>query len=277
MLESAGDPNVSQPPVQRRWVRWLLWPVAGLLAVTLLPWLLCMALIEIRCVPIRQAGGRVGFGPPLIYNELAYSGQYPQWVGSLCRSRVGHWYFQQFPVAYTVDLRYVRDPARLERGLEGAAAFRHLRQLTLYMSAVRDEHLAGLQDNFPELTHLSINETNITDDGIRHLRGHTSLEYVNVQRTKITDEAVADLATLPRLKELAIAETRVTSVEAIRKSRPMCRIHGVLNVAKRCKGCNKLLGECRCPERQRRGWTPPVLDAAGLERPVSEGDQTPGR
>ena len=236
--------------VVRRLLRcWWFWTFIAPAVALVLPVVIHNGLMEYRCRQIRAAGGGgVSFGSPPTPYELEQKFRLP--ISRLCRWKPVAWYREQFPVAYGVNLRGVRDPEDVEKALDAAKHFPYLLKLDLYQSAVRDEHLERLAIACPRLTHLLINETEITDRGMQHLRNMRWLELVNVQRTAITDESVAVLADLPRLKELAVGETGITSVDAIRARRPMCRIHTTLLYATRCPVCRQLLNECRCRKDQ---------------------------
>jgi hypothetical protein len=176
-------------------------------------------------VRISELGGTTVTGPAPIYHKLAYTTRLPEFVRYACASKLGRWIFCQFPVIYAVDLRRVRDKQAVESALQIAKEFDHVTELVLYQSAVTDEHLAILKTGFPKLERLKINETKITDVGIRHLRNLPELQLINAQRTAITNGSVSDLAAIRRLKELNIAETQITSVQPIRDAHPMCYIN----------------------------------------------------
>jgi eukaryotic-like serine/threonine-protein kinase len=108
-------------------------------------------------------------------------------------------------------------------------------EIVLDGSSVRDDDLAVLR-YAPQLTLLSLANTNLTDSAIVHLQplqelrwlslaqtrissrslpalAHLAkLNYLNLQETLITDEGLEQLAAHPRLKTLVIADTEVGDV-----------------------------------------------------------------
>lgn len=173
---------------------------------------------------IDRLGGSTVAGPPLLYRKMKADSRYPEFVRIALNSNFGSWVFDQFPVVYSVDLRRIRDPEKVDRGLEIAAEFGSVLELVLYQSAVTDAHLAKYLHSFPQLLRLKLNETTITDAGIAHVRNLPELELLNVQRTALTNAAVPDLAAVSKLGELDIAETKITDVDAIRHAHPRCKI-----------------------------------------------------
>jgi len=174
---------------------------------------------------IARLGGSTSTGSHPVYAKLAYDTRTPKLIRDACTSEFGRWVFSQFPVVYSVDLRGLRDRDAVESALHIAKNFDHVTELTLYQSAVTDDHLAILGAGFPRLERLKINETAITDAGVTHLRDLPELRMINAQRTALTNAAVGDLAAMRWLRELDIAETRITSVKQIRDAHPMCFIN----------------------------------------------------
>jgi hypothetical protein len=227
---------------KRRWVRWPL-----LIAVVLsLVAFAYRGSTTRRIALIRELGGVVRTGPRPIFYDLTAPRRSPSVFQGVLKSKAVTWVFQQFPVVYGIDLRGVKDAKDVGTALEAARGFEHLHELTLYQSGVTDEHLAILSTGFPSLTHLKINETAITDEGIRHLRDLPALQLVNAQRTAITDAAVPDLAAIRRLKELSIGETGITSAQAVQESHPECRIYSEFVHTTRCRACMQMLNYCVC-------------------------------
>ena len=173
---------------------------------------------------IYRVGGHTVTGPPPIYSDLAYTAKTPTNIRALCTSRLGHWLFSQFPVIYAVDLRGVSEPDAVAEALQIAASLDHVTELILYQSAVRDEHFGIVATGFPQLRSLKVNETSIGDSGIAHLSGNVTLLQLNLQRTAITNTCVQSICRMPHLKELNVAETRITSLEQLRKTNPACYI-----------------------------------------------------
>ncbi len=205
-----------------------------------------------RCTRIEQLGGSVRTGPRLIYHDLANSMRTPKAIRDACRSRFGEWAFGQLPVIYSVDLRGMKNPDDVEAAMQVARSCEHLRELTLYQSAVTDAHLARMPGGFRSLAGLKINETAVTDAGVRHLRKLPSLQMVNAQRTALTDAAVPDLAKIRRLKDLVIFDTSITSVDEIVKKNPSCHISFRFLQVTRCPTCSQRLRYCKCRKQAAR-------------------------
>ena len=68
------------------------------------------------------------------------------------------------------------------------------------------EHLKGLTS----LQTLKLNDTQITDAGLEHLKGLTELKYLNVNETKITDTGLMYLKGLTNLQGLDLTDTTIT-------------------------------------------------------------------
>jgi hypothetical protein len=74
---------------------------------------------------------------------------------------------------------------------------------------LENDHLRWIA-NFTELTDLSLEATQITDQGIAHLAKLRKLEWLNLYRTKVGDESLRVLSEMKSLRHLPIGETRVT-------------------------------------------------------------------
>ena len=77
-----------------------------------------------------------------------------------------------------------------------------------------------------EIDHVGLFGTPITDAGLVHLKGLTSLQDLNLSGTKITDVGLAHLAGLTSLRPLRLHNTQITDAGAakLRKALPDCRI-----------------------------------------------------
>ncbi|UCE48112.1 MAG: hypothetical protein JSW47_21255, partial [Phycisphaerales bacterium] len=95
-----------------------------------------------------------------------------------------------------------------------------LEALSLQSTQVTDEGLAHLKD-MSSLKELLI-PRQITDDGLVHLKGLTSLEKLIIYSTDITDVGFAHLKNLSSLKSLTLFSPRVTpaAVEQLAKDLP---------------------------------------------------------
>ena len=67
-------------------------------------------------------------------------------------------------------------------------------------------HLAGLTS----LQGLGLSNTEITDAGLVHLSGLTNLQRLRLSNTEITDAGLVHLSGLTSLQRLALSETQVT-------------------------------------------------------------------
>ncbi len=74
---------------------------------------------------------------------------------------------------------------------------------------VTDEDLAYLA-SIPWAQNLSLGRTEITDAGLRHLAGHSELEWVDVAYTKVGDAGLANLKAAKGLNHLIAEHTQVT-------------------------------------------------------------------
>lgn len=63
---------------------------------------------------------------------------------------------------------------------------------------------------FPNLTHLHLQNTDISDIGLQYLTGLSNLEYLNLYGTAITDQGIQELAALTNLRKLFVWQTHVT-------------------------------------------------------------------
>jgi hypothetical protein len=70
----------------------------------------------------------------------------------------------------------------------------------------------------PDIKHLRLRGTLVTDAGIKHLTRLRSLEFLDLENTRVSDGALAHLAGLPRLEYLDLSGTRVTDIGVLRLS-----------------------------------------------------------
>lgn len=205
---------------RRRIVRCLLWSSLGIL----LPIIGYSGILKYQVWKIESLGGTVKSWHSPLQQDLQ-AGRYSQLAKTVSSSALAEWIFQQFPCVHSIDFRNVDQPQAVTSMLKIAANFPRLRELILYRSAVNDQHLATLEQGFQHLHWLSLNETNITDAGIQHLRNLPRLQQLNLQHTNITNRSVTDLAAIPRLKELSVGETGVTNIQPILNAHPGCWVN----------------------------------------------------
>jgi hypothetical protein len=80
-------------------------------------------------------------------------------------------------------------------------------------------HLQGLKE-------LKLAGARITDAGMKELANLTGLQLLDLSRTKVTDAGLKELANLQALRRLELANTPVTDagIEELRKALPECGI-----------------------------------------------------
>ena len=93
--------------------------------------------------------------------------------------------------------------------LEQIAKLPRLRVLNLEGSEVSDDGLKLLK-GLRGLRKLNLWQTRITDTGLRELQGLTKLRELNLQETRIADAGLRELQTLSELQELNVERTGIT-------------------------------------------------------------------
>ncbi len=125
-------------------------------------------------------------------------------AGSWIRNLAGEEYFTNI---YTIGLYSSRvGDADLSRLAAFPGTFAHLRRLSLENTNLTDAslvHVRGLR----HLRRLSLHGTGITDGGLQHLRDLPSLEVLNLGSTKISDRGLAHLCRLRTLQVLILDNT----------------------------------------------------------------------
>jgi len=71
-----------------------------------------------------------------------------------------------------------------------------------------------------------LSDTQITDAGLEHLKGLTSLQWLDLRYTQITDTGLEHLKGLTSLQWLELNSTRVTDtgIKKLQEALPKCRI-----------------------------------------------------
>lgn len=84
-----------------------------------------------------------------------------------------------------------------------------------------DESLISV-GQLPNLVHLKLEQTPITDIGIQHLEHLKNLELLNLYGTLVSDNSAARIAALPALKKVFLWQTQVTEtgISIIHSQRP---------------------------------------------------------
>jgi len=77
-----------------------------------------------------------------------------------------------------------------------------------------------------KITSLWLNNTKITDEGLKELAKLQNLIGLNLSYTKITDASLKDVAKLKNLKNLTLMNTQITDAGAVelKKAMPNCII-----------------------------------------------------
>lgn len=93
--------------------------------------------------------------------------------------------------------------------------------LILQDSPITDEGLKLLAA-LTQLQYLSLANTQITDAGLQYLKGMTQLEWLNLDSTQVSDTGLEQIKDLPRLKRLVLTHTGVTDegVKRLREALP---------------------------------------------------------
>jgi internalin A len=92
----------------------------------------------------------------------------------------------------------------------GEKPFRRVGIVNLHRLPATDEHLQ-LMAWFPDLETVTINGTQVTDAGLKHLDGMSKLWWLEMEWNNISDEGLAELKDLPSLKALRVTDSRVTN------------------------------------------------------------------
>ena len=98
-------------------------------------------------------------------------------------------------------------------GFKGIAPQLSVTNVLLGKTDVDDVGLAHVVRAFPNVTVLYLDETAITDAGMKHLRSLARLDNLVIGRTRVTTKGLAELASLPKLRFLGLPKT-VTPAEA---------------------------------------------------------------
>jgi internalin A len=197
-------------PTRRPWWRYIRLSLRGLIVIVLviggsLGWVVHSARVQREAVAaIEKAGGTVLYvwgrsrhSTPPPPGTLRLEPWAPTWLVKL----VGVDYFDRVvQVALNKEdssaaLPYIRD-------------LPHIRFLSLEAPCVTNvdlEYLEGLH----ELELLSLND-NVTDAGMKHLKGLSSLGKLYLGGTRISDAGLAELEPLHRLWYLSLPETDVS-------------------------------------------------------------------
>ena len=165
---------------------------------------------------IEEAGGFVGYDYDLYGEETPWLAHL---LGRDYVASVEEAYLAGYTDAPLVAASHLRRLLWLEVNmhvlnhsrLELLADCTEVRDLTLPEADITDEGLASLE-GMVHLEALSLENCQIGDGGIVHLRKLKSLKQLDLRGTHITDAGLRSLATFPNLQWLAIEDTPVTDM-----------------------------------------------------------------
>ena len=109
---------------------------------------------------------------------------------------------------------FVRKTAVTDEGLATLRGASRLEMLHLVSNrSVSGASLAHLQ-GLPNLRHLTLSGSRVTDGDLAHLEGMARLEWLDLSGTGVTNEGLAHINSLTGLTRLVLARTRVADVAA---------------------------------------------------------------
>ena len=79
-----------------------------------------------------------------------------------------------------------------------------IRTAVVWVGKLLGEDLSG------DVRYVDLSETQVTDAGLKHLRGLTQLQVLTLDSTQVTDAGLEHLRGLTQLRELQLANTQVT-------------------------------------------------------------------
>lgn len=116
-------------------------------------------------------------------------------------------------LAQTVGLRKLNldNSPVTDAGLRALGPMPDLRDLSLTRSLITEDAVSIIVNQFPNLEHLRLDATAITDKHLDKLSQLTSLERLSLYRTRITDGSCEHLAKITSLRTLSLDQTRITN------------------------------------------------------------------
>jgi len=94
-------------------------------------------------------------------------------------------------------------------GLRPLAELTNLQVLSLEETRINDDDLKHLSA-LGSLSELDASDNRISDEGLSHLSGLVSLKVLDVSRNRISDKGLAHLRRLTQLEELYLVDTKIT-------------------------------------------------------------------
>lgn len=108
-----------------------------------------------------------------------------------------------------LDLSDIRNLNSQKDKLEAVGKFKSITHLDINSSDLTDEGLKHLE-NLSNLQSLNLFGTQITDKGLQHLQGLSNLQYLNLGWTNITDKGFKYIQSLPNLKTLLFYDLQIS-------------------------------------------------------------------
>ena len=109
------------------------------------------------------------------------------------------------------SLNLAEAAAVTETGLKELAGLTKLEDLDLWATGATDATMKEVVAKFKNLKALSLQQTQVGDEGLAALAGLENLERLDLSETQVTDESVDVLKGLPNLKSLTLKNTAITA------------------------------------------------------------------
>jgi Leucine-rich repeat (LRR) protein len=102
-----------------------------------------------------------------------------------------------------------REAVKAIEELEGLVSYEDVSSSTRRTTVVWVGKLLG-EDLSGDVLYVDLSETQVTDAGLKHLRGLTQLQVLTLDSTQVTDAGLEHLRGLTQLRELQLTNTQVT-------------------------------------------------------------------
>jgi hypothetical protein len=111
----------------------------------------------------------------------------------------------------TLQTNHISNSSLTNASLKHLSKLPALEYMSLQGNRFSDVGLAYLTES-PNLKrlHFGLGKTDITDEGVAHLKGLKNLEVFDVQNTRVTVEGLEQLRGLPKLREIWLSVTGIT-------------------------------------------------------------------
>ena len=97
-------------------------------------------------------------------------------------------------------------------GMKYVAKMKTLKKLEIYDTGISGKALEILEPLSPNLTHLSVNGTSLSDEDMQHLEKFTNLTQLNMNGTFITAKGCESIAKLQNLREIDLGRTKISKL-----------------------------------------------------------------